>query len=303
MGLDRFSALNLTCTDEFFFEALASNIKGSVISFQTFTKRLANLKQSRIVQRLNVLKESYVINQDEIATLENELNSIVNAEVLIKVKSMKLFSCINSEKPTPIFLSLARASNSSSRLENILDEQGSPFASPGRIAVLKTLLIPQLNYLGCFLTPEEDLLDTLQDIMDSFVLKGQSISKDRRYLPPELGGTGLFKLTDFLIAQKCSWVKRAYANQNDNWRLALTGAAPDGNLVNLRACDIPAQTSIVLHEIAWAFEYFSGCYSLLSNNYKKTVSSKMLRYVGRPPIVGCLTLIFLEKHSITTTEA
>jgi hypothetical protein len=42
---------------------------------------------------------------------------------------MKLFSCINSEKPTPIFLSLARASNSSSRLENILDEQGSPFAS------------------------------------------------------------------------------------------------------------------------------------------------------------------------------
>jgi hypothetical protein len=102
--LDRFSALSLTCTDEFFFEALASNIKGSVISFQTFTKRLANLKQSRIVQRLNVLKESYVINQDEIAALENELNSIVNAEVLIKVKSMKLFSCINSEKPTPIFL-------------------------------------------------------------------------------------------------------------------------------------------------------------------------------------------------------
>jgi hypothetical protein len=140
---------------------------------------------------------------------------------------------------------------------------------PGRIAVLKTLLIPQLNYLGCFLTPEEDLLDTLQDIMDSFVLKGQSIFKDRRYLPLELGGTGLFKLTDVLIAQKCSWVKRAYTNQNDNWRLGLIGAAPDGNLVNLRACDIPAQTSIVLHEIAWAFEYFSGCYSLLNNNYKK----------------------------------
>ncbi len=174
---------------------------------------------------------------------------------------------------------------------------------PGRIAVLKTLLIPQLNYLGCFLTPEEDLLDTLQGIMDSFVLKGQAISKDRHYLPPEQGGTGLFRLTDFLIAQKCSWVKRAYVNQNDNWRLALIGASPEGNLVNLRACDIPAQTSIVLHEIAWAFEYFSGCYSLLSNNYKKTVFSKMLRYAGRPPIVGCLTLSSLEKHSITTTEA
>ncbi len=58
-------------------------------------------------------------------------------------------------------------------------------------------------------------------------------------------------------------------NQNDNWRLTLLGAAPDGNLVNLRACDIPERQSIVLHEIAWAFEYFSGCYSLIGNNYRK----------------------------------
>jgi hypothetical protein len=104
---DRFAKLKLTCSDEFFFEALASNIKGSVISFQTFTKRLANLKQSRLVQRLNVLKENYICNQEEIGTLEQELNSIVNSEVLLKVKSMKLFSCLNSEKPTRIFLSLA----------------------------------------------------------------------------------------------------------------------------------------------------------------------------------------------------
>jgi hypothetical protein len=42
---------------------------------------------------------------------------------------MKLFSCLNSEKPTPIFLSLARSSNSSSKLENILDDSGMPFSS------------------------------------------------------------------------------------------------------------------------------------------------------------------------------
>jgi hypothetical protein len=127
--IDRFTNLTLTCSDEFFFEALASNIKGSVISFQTFTKKLANLKQSRLVQQINALKENYIGNQDEIATLEQELNSIVNSEVLLKVRSMKLFSCLNSEKPTPIFLSLARAGNSSSRLDNILDDQGTPFVS------------------------------------------------------------------------------------------------------------------------------------------------------------------------------
>jgi hypothetical protein len=99
---------------------------------------------------------------------------------------------------------------------------------PGRIAVLKTLVIPQLNYLGCFLTPEEDVLTRIQENMDSFVLKGQSISKDRRYLHPDQGGAGLFKLREFLIAQKCSWVKRAITNQNDNWRLSLLTSVPGG---------------------------------------------------------------------------
>ncbi len=140
---------------------------------------------------------------------------------------------------------------------------------PGRIAVLKTLVIPQLNYLGCFLTPENDVLTRIQEIMDSFALKGQSISKDRRYLQPNQGGMGLFKLTDFLIAQKCSWVKRALTNQNDNWSLSLLASVPGGVLTNLRAYDIPREESIILHEIAWSYEYFYGCYSLLDNNYRK----------------------------------
>lgn len=49
----------------------------------------------------------------------------------------------------------------------------------------------------------------------------------------------------------------------------MISAAPDGKLSNLRACDVPVQYSIILHEIAWAFEYFSECYSLLDNNYRK----------------------------------
>ncbi len=140
---------------------------------------------------------------------------------------------------------------------------------PGRIAVLKTLIIPQLNYLGCFLTPEDEVLARIQENMDSFVLKGQSISKDRRYLLPEQGGAGLFQLREFLIAQKCSWVKRAMTHQNDNWRLSLLASVPGGDLANLRALDVPREKSIILHEIAWSYEYFFGCYSLLYNNYRK----------------------------------
>jgi hypothetical protein len=78
---------------------------------------------------------------------------------------------------------------------------------PGRIAILKTLLIPQLNYLGCFLAPDIEILMSIQDLMDRFVTKNLNISKDRRYLPVDKGGLGLFDLKKFLDAQRCSWIQ------------------------------------------------------------------------------------------------
>jgi hypothetical protein len=39
---------------------------------------------------------------------------------------MKLFSCFNSEKPTPVFLSLAKSSNASATLDSITDIDNVP---------------------------------------------------------------------------------------------------------------------------------------------------------------------------------
>jgi hypothetical protein len=46
---------------------------------------------------------------------------------LLKVKAMKLFSCLNSERPTALFLSLARSSNKGSNLSAIRKRDGSPY--------------------------------------------------------------------------------------------------------------------------------------------------------------------------------
>jgi hypothetical protein len=62
---------------------------------------------------------------------------------------------------------------------------------PGRIAIIKTLLVPQLNYLGCFLSPSDATIKRIQLALDSFALKGQVVSFDRHYLLPEQGGGGL----------------------------------------------------------------------------------------------------------------
>jgi hypothetical protein len=45
----------------------------------------------------------YGTNSVEILRLNSELNSLVDAKVLAKVKTMKLFSCLNSEKPISLF--------------------------------------------------------------------------------------------------------------------------------------------------------------------------------------------------------
>jgi exonuclease III len=127
--VERYFNLKLSCSDDFFLEALVSNIKGCVISFQTFIRRLENLKKSGLVKRLSELKKNYDDNFELISSIEEELNSILNSETLLKVQSMKLFSCLNSEKPTPIFLGLARASNSNAKLNKILDVDGAPFLS------------------------------------------------------------------------------------------------------------------------------------------------------------------------------
>jgi hypothetical protein len=128
--VERFSRLKLNCSDDFFFEALASNIKGHVISYQTWVKKVENIEKSTIITRLNKLKADYITNSEAISMLETQLNAIIDAETLLKVRSMKLFSCLNAEKPTPIFLSLARSSNAGTNLSCICKDDGSPYSTP-----------------------------------------------------------------------------------------------------------------------------------------------------------------------------
>jgi hypothetical protein len=128
--VERFSRLKLNCSDDFFFEALASNIKGHVISYQTWVKKVENTEKSSIITMLNKLKVDYITNSEAITRLEGQLNAIIDAETLLKVRSMKLFSCLNAEKPTPIFLSLARSSNAGTNLSCIRKDDGSPYSTP-----------------------------------------------------------------------------------------------------------------------------------------------------------------------------
>ena len=67
----------------------------------------------------------------------------------------------------------------------------------GKIMLYKTILLPQLNYIGTILMPNDATIENLSEIMENFVTQGLNIAKKRLYTPASEGGLGLFDIKNF----------------------------------------------------------------------------------------------------------
>ena len=123
---EQLDGLALSCRDDTFLEVLMGSIRSSIISFQSWVRKLATLKKTALIVRINSLRDNFIINSGTISDLQAELNEIIEAEIREKIKAMKLFEGLHSEKPSPIFLSLARNKNKGN-LDNIKDDTGAAF--------------------------------------------------------------------------------------------------------------------------------------------------------------------------------
>ncbi|MFN9982186.1 MAG: hypothetical protein ACK53Y_19825, partial [bacterium] len=88
----------------------------------------------------------------------------------------------------------------------------------GRISIAKTMLLSQIGYIGCFITPTDNQLSEMQTLIDGFVTQRMVIAADRLYLKPVEGGLSLIRLSSYIAALQCSWIKRCTVNINDPWR-------------------------------------------------------------------------------------
>ena len=129
--------------------------------------------------RINSLRGDFIINSDQISELQAELNRLVELEIQGKILNMKLFEGLHSEKPSPIFLSLAKKRNSGN-LSVMKDDTGTAFASPEA----------QGEYIATFFEnlyrapPDEDLLNNRviedflgDDICQSNLVRNSKISE------------------------------------------------------------------------------------------------------------------------------
>jgi hypothetical protein len=129
----------------------------------------------------------------------------------------------------------------------------------------------QLNYVGCFLPIEQDLMSSIENRIEEYVKGPLNISKERMTLPREEGGLGLFKMSTFLGSQVCAWAKRAQA-LDDNWKLILLRGSL-GNVLNLRERDFCGLREPILKNIAKNMEDFK----FKLTGIKKITSNPILR--------------------------
>jgi hypothetical protein len=82
-----------------------------------------------LIKNISHLIRDFNANSDLILEKEKALSDIIDQEITAKVRNMKIFDCLNFEKPSPMFLNLARVSNSNKKLSAICKPTGEPCKS------------------------------------------------------------------------------------------------------------------------------------------------------------------------------
>ncbi len=138
---------------------------------------------------------------------------------------------------------------------------------PGRISIAKTFLYSQLNYLGCFLPINNEIIVIFETLIEDYVKGPLNISKEQMTLSRKEGGLGLFKIKIYLAAQVCTWAKRAQS-LDDNWKLRLY-AKSYGSTLNIRGGSHDPAMEPILSNIAANFSLFLGKLSKMNMNIRE----------------------------------
>jgi len=137
---------------------------------------------------------------------------------------------------------------------------------PGRISVIKSLLISLLNYMGCILTPKRATLNALQKTLDEFALSGLNVAKNRICIPTDAGGLGLFDIEEFLASQQCKWVIKADQSSRDIWRVNMRELSLN-NPMCLSSQGIDPERNPIIFNISKSFEKLRVWHDSLNENF------------------------------------
>jgi hypothetical protein len=178
---------------------------------------------------------------------------------------------------------------------------------PGRINIIKCLLLSQVTYLGSILMPSSAKLTAMQSILDNYALGKINFSKKKIPDPVEQCGLGLFNIENFLTAQQATWVLKSRISVRDNWRAKLRSLC-NGNVLCLGPELISEDANPLLHGIAVSFEKVRMSHDNLHCNFTKALVINNKLFFRGPGDKRILDFTYLEldenRHNpITGLEA
>ncbi len=139
----------------------------------------------------------------------------------------------------------------------------------GKIAIYKSLLLSQINYIASIFAPPDHVVERLNNTMETFVAGGLNIGKAKLYMLISEGGLGMLNLRDFIMALQCSWIKRCHGAIIDNWRAQMItiGNGSITDIVN----DSHSRNALgtVLQNILVSYDSFKCSFTKVDNNYLK----------------------------------
>jgi exonuclease III len=127
LNLPVFESCELSCDADVFFEILLLNLKNEVVSHQSYMRKCKMEKMAELKKNIQILKENYIPNEEEILSKEKSLNNIADLEMRGEMEKYRYFDVINSEKMTPRFLTLSKINKKSDSLDIICEDSGAEF--------------------------------------------------------------------------------------------------------------------------------------------------------------------------------
>jgi hypothetical protein len=139
---------------------------------------------------------------------------------------------------------------------------------PGKISIYKCLLLSQISYKASILMPSPHVLRAIEETMEWFVLKGFTFARERLYQKVKDGGLGLIKLEHYIQALHCTWIRRAWACTNDNWKFDLFKAS-NGDILNIKEDGMSVELGTVLSNLVRSYNNFQKKFTTVGNNFTK----------------------------------
>ena len=91
----------------------------------------------------------------------------------------------------------------------------------GRITIIRTLILPQVQFLFSMIEVTDKILAFLEKIFFEFLWenKPSKIKRNTIIAPVEHGGLGMIDVYAVHTTAKCSWIRRLYDNTNAKWKI------------------------------------------------------------------------------------